>query len=260
MTRSFFFGESARQLYGVYHAPRVKAVQPSSVLLCPPFGQEYMRTHWAMRQLAAQLARAGAHVLRFDYYGTGDSAGWAEDATVRDRVENIGTAIDELKDTAGTRRVSVVGLRLGAFLAGWAMAGRTDLVDCVFWDPVVSGRQYVQELRTMHDRLHPERHGDTSGLLGIEGFPLTPAFQQELAGYDLREITAVTARRLFLVASEPRIEYRALQVAWTGAALPLRSEFIDSPARWDDVDRLGAVLLPQTVIQSVVGILQAEAA
>ena len=70
-----YFGSSERALLGVYSPPEAALEREAVVLLCHPAPQEYMRSHWALRQLAARLAAAGLHVLRFDYSGTGDSAG-----------------------------------------------------------------------------------------------------------------------------------------------------------------------------------------
>ena len=71
--RPFYFGDSEEALYGVYHSPQGEH-RDEGVVLCAPFGQEAMRTHRALRQLATLLTKRGYHVLRFDYRGTGDSA------------------------------------------------------------------------------------------------------------------------------------------------------------------------------------------
>ena len=110
----FFFGSSEERLLGVHHPPRGRVPREVGVLLCYPLGQEYMRAHRAFRQLAMLLARRGFHVLRFDWFGTGDSAGAGEEGSIARWLEDARTAIDELKDTAGVTRVSLVGLRLGA--------------------------------------------------------------------------------------------------------------------------------------------------
>jgi alpha/beta superfamily hydrolase len=117
-----FFGPSERQLYGVYHPPR-GAPRDLGVLLCYPAPQEYMRTHWAMRRLATLLSQRGFHVLRFDYYATGDSAGESSEAALGTWSRDIGLAASELRDVAGVGTVSAVGLRLGATLAAQATAG-----------------------------------------------------------------------------------------------------------------------------------------
>ena len=80
--KPLFFGEANRRLYGVYHPP----AKPSrhAVLLCYPGMQEYNAAHWMFRRLATSLSREGHHVLRFDYYGTGDSDGETDAALVVD--------------------------------------------------------------------------------------------------------------------------------------------------------------------------------
>ena len=52
-----------------------------------------------MRRLANMLAAVGCHVLRFDYFGTGDSMGTAHEVTRRGWEQDIETAIEELQDT-----------------------------------------------------------------------------------------------------------------------------------------------------------------
>ena len=78
----FFFGSSEERLLGVHHPPRGRAPRERGILLCYPLGQEYMRAHRAFRQLGMLMARRGFHVLRFDWFGTGDSAGRVEDAKI----------------------------------------------------------------------------------------------------------------------------------------------------------------------------------
>ena len=61
-------------------------------------------------QLAKRLSGIGFHVLRFDYYGTGDSAGDADEGDLRQWHDDLSAAVDELKDTAAIQMVSLIGL------------------------------------------------------------------------------------------------------------------------------------------------------
>ena len=59
----FYFGTSQRPLFGIHHPPKSSDVRASGVVLCPAIGQDYMRTHRGLKQLALQLSKAGFHVL-----------------------------------------------------------------------------------------------------------------------------------------------------------------------------------------------------
>lgn len=244
-----FFGSSARQLYGVYHPPRGRATREAGVVLCPAIGQEYMRTHRALRQLALQLSKVGQHVLRFDYFGTGDSAGETTEADLGQWHQDVGAAVEELRDTSGLERISLVGIRLGAALAVTAAAGRSDVDRVVLWDPVVQGQRYLDDLLA---RAEPSRNGSTPDVVGVTGFPLTRRMREELAGVDLLALAPPAGRPMLAVVSEDRPEYRALAERWAGHAAGFRFQCLPSAGDWDDAERAGAALLPQQIIQEIV--------
>ena len=150
-----FFGNPQSQLFGVHHRPRGIAVEPTrAVLICPPIGQEYIRTHWCLRLMASQLCRQGAHVLRMDYSGMGDSAGSLQEVQSIDQwTEDVLTGIARLKELSGAGTVMLVGLRMGALLAAQAARQSNDVNSVVLWEPVEEGARYLKELRAMHRKM-----------------------------------------------------------------------------------------------------------
>lgn len=131
---AFYFGASERRLFGIYEAPQKGK---RGVVLCNPWGNEYLYAHQSMRYLADLLAEAGLHVLRFDWFGTGDSAGDAPDPNADGWLEDLDWAIDELRDVAGIKKVALLGLRSGAAPAIAAACARKEVDRLVLWDPVI---------------------------------------------------------------------------------------------------------------------------
>lgn len=151
----FFNNKDQRQLYGVHHSPRrSNDATPRAIVICPPLGQEYIRSHWACKLLAKQLARGGAHVLRFDWSGHGNSSGnISEVASLQTWIDDLGSAIDWVREQSKADSVMLVGLRFGATLAALAAEQRYDVYSLVAWEPVVKAADYLQSLRAMHDRM-----------------------------------------------------------------------------------------------------------
>ena len=207
-----YFGDSERQLLGIYHGPSGRA-RAHGVVLCPPAPQEYMRTHMAFRKVAGILSRDGFHVLRFDYYGTGDSAGGSNDGSIAEWQKNIASAVVDLKDCSGVTKISLIGHRLGA-----ALAARTPLTvsNLVLWEPVINGRDYLEDLRTIHQRkfsdlLFPPRL-PPDGLGGeLLGFPLPKDMETEIRSLNLIDQIACRAEHIVLVASQQGTEYATFE-------------------------------------------------
>ena len=151
----FFNQNNERQLYGVHHPPRrSKGSTAQAVVICPPLGQEYIRSHWACKLVAKQLARGGAHVLRFDWSGHGNSSGYVgEVASLQNWIDDLAAAIDWVREESKADSVMLLGLRFGATLAALAAEQRQDVYSLVGWEPVVDGAEHLQSLRTMHARM-----------------------------------------------------------------------------------------------------------
>src|SRR5262249_27359816 len=171
-------------------------------------GQEYLRTHRLFRFLARRLSDAGLHVLRFDYFGTGDSAGAFEEARLERWVDDTVAALAELRRRFLVRHVCAAGPRLGAGVALLAAGRHGGTGGLVLWDPVTSGPEYLDDI-IAHEgqQLHASLSKDSDTSRGsrppkeIVGFPMTEAMYEDLSALDVFSVASVPASRTLLVDS-----------------------------------------------------------
>jgi pimeloyl-ACP methyl ester carboxylesterase len=245
-----YFGKSGSQLFGVYHPPLARRAAEAAVLLCYPLVQEYMRTHWAMRKLATGLAREGVHALRFDYFGTGDSAGEVEGASLPRWLADVRAAAAELKDLAGVRRVSIVGLRLGAGFAAMASAGGLEVKDLVLWEPATEGAGHLRELQAVEGvKYGNSPNPPVSGPEELLNYPLPEPLRKAIEAIDLRTISRCAADRILLFSEADRAEHQALCGALRDrSGRPPERHVVAEEAR----DRHEGVLLSSRVLQAII--------
>jgi pimeloyl-ACP methyl ester carboxylesterase len=257
-----FFGSTERPLFGVYHPPRAREPRTHGVVLCYPVGQEYMRAHRAFRQLAILLSKSGFPVLRFDYFGTGDSFGDATQATFDQWVADIGTAIDELKDSAAVESVSLIGLRLGACFAAQVQAQRADVSRVVLWDPVVEGAPYWADLlKTVDDNdeaVHALTGAAAVDIVGLNGFAWTKQLRESVAAVSPTRYPVTADAHVALIVSEERAEYGRLRDHYAQIGRRFHYRCVPSPGDWAYIDAYGSALLPQDIIQGIVGYVNEE--
>jgi pimeloyl-ACP methyl ester carboxylesterase len=254
--KPFFFGAPAKPLFGVANDPADAQRARGAVLLCYPFGREYQRSHRAMRELSHHLSQNGHHTLRFDYFGCGDSSGASEDGEAEQWLEDIGHGVEELRESSGFRRVSLVGLRLGATLAALAASRDPDIDRLVLWDPVVNGAEYLDELagsnqEFMQDRERPRGWVAADPPDELLGTPVTSAMRASIARADLMTLTRSPARSVRIIATDPSPALDRLRehIASLGAAADL--QHIASSARWLKRDQEDRALVPQEIIQHI---------
>lgn len=143
-----------------------------------------------MRELADGLSARGIPVLRFDYRGTGDSAGGdgASDQ-FETAVTDVCAAIERLREETGVTHVTLCGLRLGAAFMLVA-AGQVRVDELVMLAPVVNGRAYLRELSIVRNiwleqlpvPLRAVQQHDAS--FNVLGQVYSAAFCDRLKGFD----------------------------------------------------------------------------
>jgi exosortase A-associated hydrolase 2 len=209
----FYFGDRARQLFGIYHSASSSEGPERAVVLCNSWGPDYIYSHRTVRQAAIRLAAAGFHVLRFDYFGTGDSAGDLTEASLAMWQDNIRLAIHELSEISGADRIMLIGLRLGAVLAGLVAAKDPAKIEkIILWDPIPDGTAYLNELfrdsrsdREPFREMRP-RPPAAGGGHEIYGYPLTDVMARDIRSLDLGSVAAGLPACCRVLVSTPKHE------------------------------------------------------
>lgn len=243
-----WFGELPRPLFGWLHAPDGHEVR-CGVALCPPIGYEATCAHRTLIDLADALADAGFAALRFDYAGTGDSAGANDDPDwVPGWRASAQVALAWLGANVGGP-VAAVGMRIGATLVA-ELDGSHPLAGAVLWDPVTSGRAYVRQLRALQllglEGILPPAVDD--GSLTVAGTVFHAAALEQLRALTLPDLATRTAPTLVLVRPEHPAPEHVAPCVTVGIA--------DGQAELLDVASLRA-RVPTSAVDAVVGWLDA---
>jgi len=263
-----FFGPEGRRLFGIYHPPQSTITRDTVVVLCYPGPEEWMRAHWAYRQLASLTSRVGYHVFRFDYFGTGDSQGKGTDGDLAQWQRDVTLAAQEACSIAGVRRVSLVGARLGAALAANVAANHKDdhwtIQDVVLWDPVISGEAYLTELRHLHglvlsqsrQAIHRGTDKQQPELLGV---PFSPTAAAAYASLNLKNLGQLHGRRLRLITTEASNEYTQLAERLAASHADTRHIVQRDAGAWSSHVILEQALLPAVLRRTITEQLTAGA-
>jgi uncharacterized protein len=244
------FGGDSREMVGFYHPPTQAAAAPA-VLLCHPFGQETLRSYRMLRLLADRLAAAGCAVLRFDYFGTGDSPGDDESASLVGWAGDIGSAHRELAARSAKQSVAWVGLRLGASLCALAaQAPRAQLKHIVMWDPVISGAAYLESL-AHNPHAHAGAAAVSADAVETMGFTLPDRFKQELRGLNLIALDAPKVARTTIILGAQDDATRQWQASLAKANAATEWMVSQAAAEWNSDKAMNTAAIPADLLRSI---------
>ena len=251
--RARFFGPQGR-LFGIFDESAIPSDR--GVVLCYPHGADYDSAFRSLRILGTRLSRAGFHVLRFDYLGTGDSWGDTEDASIGQWTKDTVVAVHELRTSRHLRQVTVVGLRLGATIAALAAADCGAVDQLVTWAPVFQGRDYLTALRSQHQQwLEDERRsgrGKSAAHDELLGYRLTPSLRDDLENLSLLSLSKLPAPSVYVVNQEPSAD-RPEFTAWLRArGARVDTDVIEGPTIWSRTPSMPEASVPNKSLQMIV--------
>ena len=264
------FGDEERTLFGVYHHPEPVRAGGLGVVICTPFGHEAIRSYRLFRVLAERLARAGSHVLRFNYYGTGDSGGDDADGDLLGWARDVRSAHRELVRRAAPERIVWIGARLGASVALKAAQDHTSATPpgLLVFDPVIDGAPYLESMRELHvDALefsysvtnpawrHRLEQDPTAYIDESIGFAISSVLRDQLALLNAASLATAPGSRVKVIASpndEPVQRWvRGLRVA----QVDVEAIALDHGLVWTSDDSLNSALVPAEALQALLAAL-----
>jgi alpha-beta hydrolase superfamily lysophospholipase len=219
-----------------------------AVLLCYPFGQEYMRAHKTFRQLANLLSRKGYTVMKFDYPGTGDSYEDGKNIGYNDWLEGAHSVLDFFKSETKHDKIHVLGLRLGALVAAELATKNAYIQKLVLWDPFANGASYIQDCTTqLSDPLLVPNN-----VWNIHGYPLPKIFREQVLSSNIEKMTFPETVNVIQILSHKNNDSKMIQKAHYKQV----TQKVTGPAsNWNYVDVVGSILMPTMLIQSIVSTL-----
>jgi exosortase A-associated hydrolase 2 len=158
---------------------------------------------------ARALSEAGISVLQIDLFGCGDSEGDFGDATWSRWIDDVIEASTWLHRQCGFAPM-LWGTRLGCLLAAEASHRMPSPPNLLFWQPVVSGKRFIQQFLRL--KLAMQLFGDDDReRQGTEQLrqQLTRGESIEIGGYNLSPALALAVDKSEL--SPPKMPAR---VAW----------------------------------------------
>jgi pimeloyl-ACP methyl ester carboxylesterase len=221
--------------------------------------------------ISDRLSRSGFHVMRFDYFGTGDSTGEDHEGDLQGWTEDILRAHDELVRRSGSQRSAWFGLRLGASLAALASprAARSPR-RLVLWDPIVDGPAYLAELVNAHIasraeffELRWEVETRLRSLVAEEartevlGYPLTPNLKSQLEALSLSSLGGLKAEQVNVLGSSGAGELARVQQQLTSSGIDVRIRAMESNIEWTSNEMLrDSMVLPEDIRTLVLAITE----
>lgn len=156
-----FENKAGYRLFGMMHRPAVPCVPGIAIILLSPGVKMRVAPHQLYVNMAERFASLGYPVLRFDFYGLGDSEGEAEEEYLADLygavqvgryMDDTIAAMDWMERTHGINKFIVSGLCGGA-ITGLLTASKDQRIKCLLGlaIPVILDGTHIDFTKYMTD-------------------------------------------------------------------------------------------------------------
>lgn len=245
----FFLLFQGKPRFCLLHSPdrSVNDRAMGAVVYVHPFAEEMNKTRRMAALQARALATEGWFVLQIDLLGCGDSDGEFGEATWSRWVDDVIDAAAWLHNRCGIAPM-LWGLRAGCLIAGEAARRIQPSPEFLFWQPVHSGKQFLQQFLRVKlanqlvlgdnpERLRADdlRRQLASGeSVEIAGYMLSPDLALGMAASELLPSPVPTRIAWFEVGDTPELAPAATSrcLAWQAAGTQVQIRAISGPPFW----------------------------
>lgn len=246
---AFFLPVADGQRFCLFYPAQGSA--KGALLYLHPFAEEMNKSRRMTALQARLLAAHGYAVLQIDLHGCGDSSGDFGDATWQSWLQDVRDAHVWLRSNSDAP-LWFWGLRAGCLLAAEAAKQLDKDANFLFWQPVISGKQFLQQflrLKVAGEMLSGNSKGVMENLkrqlaenqaVEIAGYTLSPESAHGLEAAELSPPDrpgqliwfelSTRADATLAPASLKRIEQ------WQAAGYSARSAVLPAPSFWQTTE------------------------
>jgi len=185
------------KLFGVLHIPERK--KSLGIILFHGFTGNKCESHFIFTKLARRLCKEGFSVLRFDFYGSGDSEGNFENMTLQTEMEDGKKAIEFLKtfDFIDKEKIGVCGLSMGTLVATYVAYKFREVKALCLWSPLAFPNIIKKKILTKEIRKKIEKCGKVY-ISGI-GHYIGKDFVKSLEEINIKEFAENYRGNVFII-------------------------------------------------------------
>ena len=248
---AFYLPTASGQRFCLVHEPDVQIARRGAIVYVHPFAEEMNKSRRMAALQAKAMAAAGYVVLQIDLHGCGDSSGDFGDASWASWVDDVCLAYAWLQER-GESDVWLWGLRTGCLLACAAAARIEAPGKLLLWQPVLSGKQYLQQFLRMKmasEMLGGESKGAMDRLrerlaqgeaIEIAGYQLAPNLESGLEKAELTLPEQVQRIEWFELSGKPEAGLSPAASAriekWQAAGARVRGQAVIGPPFWQTAE------------------------
>ncbi|MBJ6369748.1 alpha/beta fold hydrolase [Snuella sedimenti] len=242
------------------HLHYSKTPNKKAFLFINPLFDEKKRSQKFQATTARALAIRGFNVVRFDFFGTGDSYGNFQELSVRTCLENSKSLLSFIREELDISDVYVLGIRWGASIALELASTETEINKLILIDPIISGKRYLTELRlrrkaffmlnNMKD-IQEVQHLDGEPYEDHQGFLLSPYFIKELEEFNL--LNGSASDKSVVLFSLDTLNYKKLIKLKSALSLNNKTVLIQDETRtfWNNLEIIKTEGLTEKILENV---------
>jgi hypothetical protein len=195
---------SDRRIFLHVHCPANSNGQ--AFIFLNPILDEKKKSQKFQVDTARKICALNYYVIRFDYYGTGDSGGESFEFDFYEALKDMQYLTEHMRKKYALAAFKILGIRLGADLAAIIAAKGEFISDLFLIEPVSNGLRYLTELRLkrklffkLSDMAPVQEEITINGEAYQDqlGYPLSETAVKFIEGIETHKIV-LTGKRIFL--------------------------------------------------------------